>query len=217
MAFGGPMKAAQFRIDPQDPTSGSGGTSTADTQLQTDLTKLQTDLQAVQDKSQVTPALLAAARNDFQKIQAATTSKPDQTKLATLTADIKSLAGKLPTADQTTQLTADFTAVLESEGVTDQALITQAITDIQAVATASNITADDLSTLAADRAAIEADQASNAPGGSSGPVDGSLLLGGLLGGQTGSGPLGDLTGGGPQGGRFGGGWQGGRFGGQRIG
>jgi hypothetical protein len=182
--------------------------------LQTDLKKLQTDLQAVQDKSQVTPALLAAVRNDFQKIQAATTSKPDQAKLDTLTGDIKSLAGKLPTADQTTQLTSDFTAVLQSEGVTDRALITQAITDIQAVVTASKITADDLSTLAADRAAVEADQTSNAPGGSPGSVDGSLLLGGLLGGQTGSGPLGDLTGGGPRGGRFVGGWQGGRFGGQ---
>ena len=54
----------------------STGTSTTDTQLQTDLEKLQTDTPG--DPGQVAgdPGALAAVRDDFQKIHAAATRSP---------------------------------------------------------------------------------------------------------------------------------------------
>jgi hypothetical protein len=192
--FGG-----QFGLIQQGSTNdSSSSTSATDTQLQTDLTKLQTDQQAIQDKSQVTPAELAAVRTDLQALQKDVTSKPDATAVTTLDDDIKALNGQLPSATQTAQLTTDFTAVLTSEGVTDQTLITQTISDIQAVATSSNVTADDLTTIAADQAAIQADQLGNAPIGSTITADGTQLLGALSGGQTGGagvGAIGGLDGG----------------------
>ena len=139
-------------------------TPTAPTPLQTDLKKLMTDSQAVQDKSQVTPALLAAVRKDFAKIRSEATTAPDTTKLATLTSDLKAVGDALPTAAQTTQLQNDFTAVVQSEGITDQALIAQTTADLQAVVTATNISSADLATLAADRLAVQNDRGTANPG-----------------------------------------------------
>jgi len=138
-------------------TDASGDAAKATDPLQADFEKFNADFQAITDKSTVTPAMLATVRKDFEAIQAAATSAPDQDKLKTFATDVSNLNGTLPTADQTTQLEADFTAVLNSEGVTDQALISKAIADVHAVIQATNVTADDLATLAADQEAIKKD------------------------------------------------------------
>ncbi len=104
--------------------------------LKSDFDKLQTDLQAIQDKSEVTPKLLAAVRKDFDAIQKASTSAPDEDAVKALAATVDSLAGQIPTDEQQAKLVADFTAVLQSQGVTDQTLIDTAVADIQAVVAA---------------------------------------------------------------------------------
>ncbi len=140
--------------------------------MQTDAQKLQTDLQNIHDKSLVTPADLAAVRKDFQQIQSEATTSPDPTKLATLQNDIQAVGSQMPTSAQATQLQNDFTAVVQSEGVTDQALITQTLTDMQTVVAHSGLTSDDLTTIATDMQAIQTDLGTNASGGgSSGAAD----------------------------------------------
>jgi hypothetical protein len=173
---------------------------------------LQTDTQAILAKSQVTVAQLTAVNVDFQKLASEATSKPDQSKVTTLTNDLQALKGQLPTSTQASQLQADFTAVLQSEGITDTALITQTITDINTVVQASNVTAADLSKLAADETAIKNDLPAKGPGAwGGGPPSGMVSWGG--GPSSGMvsfphGPMGDSFGPGPMGGRFGGDWQG---------
>ncbi len=197
--FGGGAPTQGNSSSTQGTTTSS---STGNSQLKTDFQKLQTDLQAIDAKSQVTVAETTALRADFQKIQAAATSKPDQTKLSTLKSDITALNGQLPSASQTTQLTTDLTAVLTSAGITDQSLIQQTITDIQAIEQSSGVTSTDVSTIAADRKAIAADTSSSAPSGStSGSTTttaaapatatdplGWPALGGIPGNQFGGGP-----------------------------
>ena len=87
------------------------------------------------------------------------------------------------------QVDADLADVLKSQGVTDQSLIDQTIADLHAVNVARNITADDLTTLAADRKAIETDlgststssQSSSSNPGPSSPGFPGGPLGGLWG------------------------------------
>jgi hypothetical protein len=162
-----------------------------------DFQKLRSDRQAIEDKSQVTVADLAAVRNDFSKIESESTSQPDATKLQTLTNDINALTGQLPTAAQATQIQADYTAVLQSQGITDQTLINQTVADINTVVQASGLTSADVTTIAADRKAIQTDMAnnSNASSGSTSTPSGHPF------------PFG------PRGGGFGGGRMGGRLGG----
>ena len=146
--------------------NGSGGMtdpSTGNTQLDTDLKKLRNDEQAIQDKSEVTPVLMASVRKDLEAIDAAKTGDGDATALKTLQSDEQSIfAGKaMPTDAQQAQLQADHDAVLLSQEVS-QTLIDQLAADQLAVKTASHFTADDQATLDADHAAIEADRAASA-------------------------------------------------------
>lgn len=155
--------------------------------------KLQTDMQAIQDKSEVTPKLLAAVRKDFDAIQAATTGDPDKEALKALNTSLETLDGQLPNDEQRAQIMANFTAVLQSQGVTDQTLIDRTIADIEAVATASHVTADDLATIAADHDAIQAAIEADA-GGSTVGLDASFdavgsLVAGLTGGLGGGAPI----------------------------
>jgi hypothetical protein len=183
-SLGGLLGPALSGPAPKAPTQGTSGTTTPPTQLQTDLKKLQTDLQAINDKSQVTPALLAAVRNDAQKIQSEATTAPSQTTLSTLESDVKALNGQLPTSAQTTQLDSDFTAVVQSEGVTDSSLISQTISDIAAVVAATNITSSDLSTIAADQKAIQTDiGTATGATAATGQNAGAELVSGLTGGS----------------------------------
>jgi hypothetical protein len=179
----------------------AGSTTSSSEALKADLEKLRTDLQAIAAKSQVTVAELTAVKGDFEKVSAAATSPPDSTKLVTLTSDITSLNGQLPTAAQATQLSNDYTAVLQSQGITDQSLVTQTISDIGAVVTSANITSTDVSTIATDEAAIKNDLGSSASSDSGGPDFGHAFPGG---------PIMVTAGGGPMRGGFGGGdWGGG--------
>ena len=179
--FGGGMITGRLGTGQQWAMNGSTSTSSSSSttstppsstgptdQLKTDFQTLQTDTQAIQAKSQVTVAELTAVKSDFNKLQSEATSKPSQAKVTTLTNDITALNGQLPNATQTTQLGADYTAVLQSEGITDTTLITQTIGDINAVVQSANLTAADLTTLAADQTAIKNDLGSTAPTGSTG-------------------------------------------------
>ena len=154
--FGWLYSGDKSSTDPSNPTSDPGNSSSSSgDSTQAAFDKLQTDMQAINDKSEVTPAALAAVRKDVQKLQDAATSAPDTDKVNTLINDINALKGQLPTADQATQLKSDFTAVLNSAGITDQDLINQTITDLETIVTDSNVTNDDLTTIAADHAAIQ--------------------------------------------------------------
>ena len=152
------------------PMSGQTGTtagsdkSTGNTQLDTDLAKLKTDEQAIHDKSEVTPKLMAAVRNDLQAIDKAKTDTVDATALQTLKTDQQTIFASqtAPTDAQQTQLQADQDAVLKSQGVS-QDLIDQLAADRLAVKTASNFTADDQILLDADHKAVEADHAATPP------------------------------------------------------
>jgi len=149
--------------------------------------KLQDDSQAVFDKSEVTPKLEAAVRKDFEKIQAASTTDPDEAKVNDLMDLVQGLEGTLTTDEQRQQIKDAFTAVVKSQGVSDQSLIDQTISDIQAVNKARNITADDLATLAADRKAIDDLLASNTSDSAAIAMPAPDLL-------TSHGPLGGLGG-----------------------
>ena len=154
---------------------------------------LQSDLQIIHDKSQVTPAELAAVRKDLASISSQATTPADATKLQTLNTDAQNLNGQLPTDAQKSQLEADFTAVLQSEGITDSNLISQTITDIETVIQSTNITASDLATIATDQKAIQAALPSTATttsssgGSSTGGANPVVFPGGPMRGRFGMG------------------------------
>jgi hypothetical protein len=131
-------------------TAGGSSTSATTNPVVTALKQVKTEEQAIADKSQVTPALQAALRTDLQTLSKAATTAPDSTKVLALQSDLQSLAGTLPTSDQLATLQADFTSVVNSQGVTDSATITKTFTDVNALITATNIGASDITTLTAD-------------------------------------------------------------------
>jgi hypothetical protein len=154
-------------------TSTTTGTNTAKIDpatVEKDFQKLGTDLQAIHDKSQVTPALLAAVRKDVEGLQKESTSAPTQASLATLKSDLLALGGATP--DFTTgQLQTDLEAAIKSAGVNDTVVVSTLEHDLNAVATAMNITPADVQTVQADQKAIATDLGSTAPADpSSGPL-----------------------------------------------
>jgi hypothetical protein len=155
----------------------------------------------------VTVAELTAVRADFQKIASEATSPPGSTQVTTLANDVQALNGQLPTAAQTTQMQADYTAVLQSQGITDQSLINQVISDINVVVQSANITSADLATLSADQTAIKNDLGTSTSG--SGTVTTSatgMPFPGPMGGNLGGDRLFVRSGNGFRGGSFGGPW-----------
>jgi hypothetical protein len=192
------------------------------TQLQTDFKQLQTDLHAIAAKSGVTVAQEVAVQDDFQAIQKAATGAPSSATQTTLQTDLKALNGLLPTtAQKSTQLQTDYTALLNSEGVTDQTLVTKTITDLNAIVQASNVTDADLSKIIADRQAIATDLGTPSTSTTSSSTSTTTTpdpLAGLpfnviLGTAGGLGHPGGPMGGFGQGGRMGGFAQSGRMGG----
>ena len=137
MAMGGPGA-----IDATGTTSTDPGAAAMEQYL--------ADVQTIADKSQVTPALQAALRKDLQALNSAATTAPDQAKALALQSDVQTLAGTLPTGDGLATLRADFTAAVNSEGVTDSARITQTFSDLNALIAATNIGPGDVTTLTAD-------------------------------------------------------------------
>ena len=132
--------------------------------LQKDFEKLQTDLKAIQDKSQVTPAMLAAVRNDVQALQKSSTSAPDKTAVDTLNKD---LAGPATARRRTSRRAARGRigeAVIKSTGADSDATVTKLEGDLNAVAQAMNITSDDVATkIQADQKAIANDGGRSSP------------------------------------------------------
>ncbi|MFO0960041.1 MAG: hypothetical protein U0800_21835 [Isosphaeraceae bacterium] len=126
--------------------------------LKADFDKLHADLQAIQDKSQVTPALLAAVRNDIQSIMKASTASPKADLVDAVARDLAAL-GRHPDFTSGT-LQSDLEAAIKSTGVTDTALISTLETDLNAVYKARGITADDVARIQADADQIKADSGS---------------------------------------------------------
>ena len=122
--------------------------------VQTAYMKLGTDLQAIHDKSQVTPVMMAALRGDYQAIDKAATGPADSAKVATLQADIQAVGAALPSQVQLSQIKLDIASVIQSRGVTDSTLIDKTNTDAETIFNASNFSAGDATTLAADGKAI---------------------------------------------------------------
>jgi hypothetical protein len=178
-------------------TSGTTSPTTIDpATVQKDFQKLGTDLQAIHDKSQVTPALLAAVRKDVQGLQKESTSAPTEASLSTLKNDLLALNGATPDFTQG-QLQSDLEAAIKSAGVNDPALVSTLEHDLNAVATAMNITPADVQTIQADQKTIATDLGSTAPADpTNGPVAGLELplLADLMGGRRDLGP--ELIGGG---------------------
>jgi hypothetical protein len=205
VVFSGVAGGGADNLPGQGSSGSSGGSAST---LSTDLKKLHTDLETIEKKSQVTLGQLATLRSDFEQISQGATSAPDDTKLTTLQNDTKSIGNQLPTTAQVQQLQSAFTAVVKSEGVTDDTLISAAWTDIQGVVTASKITADDVALIAADQKAIQTDLGNQAT------ANGADSWFSIAGGQfdpSGSmtvslnGPMGGFSGGGPKVMRFRGG------------
>ena len=141
-----------------------GSGSAAGTQLQTDLVKLQTDTQAIADQSLVTPALTTKVTADLNAVKAAETSAPNPawvTNLQNITKAVDSSPGG-PTLSQAFELEIYQNVVFLSEGVAPS-LLNQLNADEMAVMNATGITAAQEATLAADHAAISADQTAMKP------------------------------------------------------
>ena len=136
-------------------------TSSSSSSLKQDLQQLQSDMQTIYDKSQVTPALLSAVRNDIQGLQKESTSAPSQSSLSTLETDLEALNGATTDFTQGT-LNTDLTAVLTSAGVNDATLEATLASDLNAVATAMNVTSTDVSTIESDVKAVTSDAGSSA-------------------------------------------------------
>ncbi len=198
--------APQFAVNP-----GSQAPAAPNPKVAADFQKLQTDMHAIFAKSQVTEAEMVALDDDLKAIDKAATSAPSQATIQALQTDVNSLQGALPTSAQQTQLASDFTALVQSRGVTDTTLINKAISDAEAIRAASALTSADVSTIAADHKQIQTDLGASAPNSSSSqgassqgagnsqgvPMDGiGDLLGlgdsfrGLLGGGSFAGPQG---------------------------
>jgi hypothetical protein len=155
-------------------------------QAQADFQKLQADMKAIQAKSTVTPAEEQAVRQDFQQIAQYApqgTRGHDKGQEVLLSGGANDPAhlgpvviGKGPApgnigfaagttagsgsavlvSQDPSQMAADLTAQLQKENV-PQSLITKTVADVQAVQAASNVTAQDTQTIAADRQAIATD------------------------------------------------------------
>ncbi len=158
--------------------SATGVNGTRSDTLQKDFEKLQTDLKAIQDKSQVTPAMLAAVRNDVQALQKSSTSAPDKTAVDTLNKDLAALDGATPDFTQG-QLKTDLEAVIKSTGASDDTTVTKLEGDLNAVAQAMNVTSDDVATIQADQKAIADDGGPSSPAGTSTDPLTQTLLGSL--------------------------------------
>ncbi|MDG3007686.1 hypothetical protein [Paludisphaera mucosa] len=116
--------------------------------------KQSTDMQAIQDKSEVTPKLLAALRKaQDQVVSEAGAADADLVKTYQADAQAVETSGTFTDAQQQ-QLKADYTAVLQSAGVSD-ATITALFAAQDAVKAASHVTSDDVQLLAADQKAVQ--------------------------------------------------------------
>lgn len=161
----GPMLPAQPATPPSNPA------------LAAALEALHTDMHAILAKSQVTVAQTVALVDDHQAIGKASTSPPSPETLQAFQKDLASIQGAVPTDAQKTQLEADYTAMVKSQGVSDSSLIARTIGDAEAIFAASNVTSDDLARIAADEKAVQTALGSSDPGNPTLGKFGNLGLG----------------------------------------
>ncbi|MDX2038270.1 MAG: hypothetical protein SFX72_16595 [Isosphaeraceae bacterium] len=125
--------------------------------------KLAVDTKAINDRSTVTPVMLAALRDDYLAIESAAKTPADPTKLAAARATLATIGDALPTSVQKAQIRLDIAAIIDSRGVTDESLVEKLANDAESIVAAMNLTADDLALLAADLDAIETAMKSATP------------------------------------------------------
>lgn len=138
---------------PSGPSSATDPTSDQ-AKLDAAFTKQSTDVQTIQDKSEVTPRLLASLRQAREAV-AAQAGQPDSALLKTFEDDAQKVrdSGTFTDAQQQ-QLKNEYTAVLKSAGVSDAA-IAGLFAAQDAVKAASHVTPDDVALLAADQQAVQ--------------------------------------------------------------
>jgi hypothetical protein len=137
--------------------------SSGNSQLQTDLKALQTELQGLAAKSGLTVADLAALDADSQAIAQAG-FRFDRTSLQKL---VSELATAVAGNSSTTQAQNDFTALFSGSSVASTT-ITSAFNHLVKAIQDSGVTAADLTTVAADQAAVQTDLKSASGSGEDG-------------------------------------------------
>ncbi len=158
-------------------------------QLQADVQKLQTELQSLAEKSGLTIADEQSLTNDGQAIAHAGFSF----KSSTLDPVISELATAVAGGTSTSQALADFTALFGSTSNVSSTTIMNTFNDLTKAITDSAVITTDLSTVAADQAAIQADLKNLFPGkngGSGSGTGGTGTTGTGTGGSTGTGSTG---------------------------
>jgi hypothetical protein len=138
------------------------------------MTQLWSDEQAIQAKSHATVDMVNAISKDIQTLATEVRIAPGQSQLQTLGSDLTAAASATPTTGQLTAIQVDYTAMLNSMGVTDSVLIAKTFNDVETYVSATGITAADIATLAADLTAA------GLPANTTMPGDLSCTLPGLL-------------------------------------
>jgi hypothetical protein len=159
--------------------------SGAFSQLQTDVRALETELQSLAAKSGLTIADLQNLVNDGQAINQA----GFYLSVQSLDKVVTELATAVAGGSSTTQAQTDFTALFSNSSVST-ATFNSAFNDLVKAIQDSTITTGDLTTVAADQAAIQADLKNLFPGKGSGSGSGT----GTTGTGTGTGTTGTGTG-----------------------
>ena len=177
---------------PLVPTPMTPVTVGAFSQLQADEQKLQLELQSLAAKSGLTIADLQNLVGDSQTINQAGFSFDFQS----LTKTISELAIAVAGGTSTSQSQADFTALFNGSKVSSMT-ISNTFSDLTKAIQDSKVLPGDLTTVATDQAAIQADIKNLYPakGVGTGPGSGSTGTGGTgTGGTTGNGHAGNTTG-----------------------
>jgi hypothetical protein len=148
----GPIGASPVPRFPVLPLPVAAATSTSTSQLNSDVRALWTELESLASKSGVTIADVESLVSDSQAIDLSAFQFND--------ANLKSVISELATAvaggTSTTQAQADFTNLFTGSTVSST-VITNTFNDLVKAITDSNVTTTDLSTVAKDEAAIQAD------------------------------------------------------------
>ncbi len=178
-----PMQPALAAVTvlPNIPATSSGAWQ----QLQADVQKLQTELQSLAEKSGLTIADEQSLTNDGQAIA----QDGFYFKASTLNPVISELATAVAGGTSTSQALTDFTALFSTS--VSSTTITNTFNDLVKAIQDSAVTTTDLSTVAADQAAIQADLKNLFPGKTGGSsTGGSGTTGTGTGRTTGSGSTG---------------------------
>jgi hypothetical protein len=186
--FASSLSATNVPVSPSSGASDLGqglswtSQNTQLTQLNTDRQKLQTDLQTLTAKSGVTVADLSTLQTDSQTIAGAGLRLNPQSLQKVVT----KLVTAVTNGADTSQAKTDFNALFTGSNVA-QATIDKSFNDLIQTIQDSKLTAADLSTITADRTAIQTDLSNlhSSSGSGSGHESGSGS--GSTGGGTGTG------------------------------